>query len=282
MTEPSDHSAENATANIPEGGLQGSPLTGQHALVTGATRGIGAAIAETLGRLGADLTLIGRDREMLDERAGRIAGAHGVGVHVETADVSDTALIDKAFQSAVAANGQIAILVNNAGSGKSAPFHKMERALWDSMIAVNLTGTFICTQAALPAMLDAGYGRIINVASTAGLIGYGYVSAYCAAKHAVIGLTRSLALETAKKGITVNAVCPGYTETDLVRETIDNIVAKTGRTVEDATVELAASNPQGRLVQPWEVAETVAWLALPASASITGQAIPIAGGEVMS
>jgi NAD(P)-dependent dehydrogenase (short-subunit alcohol dehydrogenase family) len=130
-------------------------------------------------------------------------------------------------------------------------------------------------------MLDAGYGRIINVASTAGLIGYGYVSAYCAAKHAVIGLTRSLALETAKKGVTVNAVCPGYTETDLVRDTIDNIVQKTGRTVEDATAELAASNPQGRLVQPWEVAETVAWLALPASASITGQAIPIAGGEVM-
>ena len=152
---------------------------------------------------------------------------------------------------------------------------------WERVIAVNLTGTFVCTQAALPAMLEAGYGRIINISSTAGLKGYGYVSAYCAAKHAVVGLTRSLALETAKKGVTVNAVCPGYTETGLVRETIDNIVAKTGRSVEDATAELAASNPQGRLVQPWEVAETVAWLALPASASITGQAIPVAGGEVM-
>jgi NAD(P)-dependent dehydrogenase (short-subunit alcohol dehydrogenase family) len=265
----------------PEGRLQGTPLAGQHALVTGATRGIGAAIAATLGALGADLTLIGRDRAMLDERADRIAGESGVKVHVETADVSDADAIGKAFEAATAAIGPISILVNNAGSGKSAPFHKMERALWDSMIAVNLTGTFICTQAALPAMLEAGQGRIINIASTAGLKGYGYVSAYCAAKHAVIGLTRSLALETAKKGVTVNAVCPGYTETDLVRETIDNIVAKTGRSVEDATAELAASNPQGRLVQPWEVAETVAWLALPGSASITGQAIPVAGGEVM-
>lgn len=265
----------------PEGRLQGTPLAGQHALVTGATRGIGAAIAETLGALGANLTLIGRDRDMLDERAGHIAGKSGVKVHVETADVSDAVAIGKAFEAATAAIGPISILVNNAGSGKSAPFHKMERELWDSMIAVNLTGTFICTQAALPAMLDAGNGRIINIASTAGLKGYGYVSAYCAAKHAVVGLTRSLALETAKKGVTVNAVCPGYTETDLVRETIDNIVAKTGRSVEDATAELAASNPQGRLVQPWEVAETVAWLALPGSASITGQAIPVAGGEVM-
>jgi NAD(P)-dependent dehydrogenase (short-subunit alcohol dehydrogenase family) len=277
MSSDTDRSLQTA----PAGRIQGTPLAGQHALITGATRGIGAAIAETLGALGANLTLIGRDREMLDERAGAIAGATGVNVDVETADVSDASAIDHAFESAVAAIGPISILVNNAGSGKSAPFHKMARELWDSMIAVNLTGTFICTQAALPAMLDAGNGRIINVASTAGLIGYGYVSAYCAAKHAVVGLTRSLALETAKKGVTVNAVCPGYTETDLVRDTIDNIVAKTGRSVEDATAELAASNPQGRLVQPWEVAETVAWLALPASASITGQSIPIAGGEVM-
>lgn len=267
--------------NAPDGKLQGTPLAGQHALITGATRGIGAAIADTLGRLGADLTLIGRDRDTLDERAGHIAAECGVKVHVEAADVSDERAIAKAFEAAAAANGPVSVLVNNAGSGKSAPFHKMERTLWDSMIAVNLTGTFICMQAALPAMLEAENGRIINIASTAGLIGYGYVSAYCAAKHAVVGLTRSLALETAKKGVTVNAVCPGYTETDMVRDTIDNIVEKTGRSVEDATAELAASNPQGRLIQPWEVAETVGWLALPASASITGQSIPVAGGEVM-
>ena len=266
----------------PAGKISGTPLNGHHALITGATRGIGAAIADTLGRLGANLCLIGRDREGLDARAGEISGEHHVSVHVETADVSDADDVQAAFEAAVAANGPVSVLVNNAGTGKSAPFHKMDQELWEFMIGVNLTGTFICTQAALSGMMEAGYGRIINVASTAGLTGYGYVSAYCAAKHGVVGLTRSLALETATKGITVNAVCPGYTETDLVRETIKNIVAKTGRTENDARAELAASNPQGRLVQPWEVAETVAWLALPASAAITGQAIPIAGGEVMS
>jgi NAD(P)-dependent dehydrogenase (short-subunit alcohol dehydrogenase family) len=275
------HAIDTSYEKAPEGRITGTPLLGQHALVTGATRGIGAAIAETLGRLGADLTLIGRNRDGLDERAGEISGASAVKVHVETADVSDAGIVSAAFTTAAAANGPVSILVNNAGSGASAPFHKMDQELWDFMIGVNLTGTFVCTQAALGGMLDAGYGRIINVASTAGLTGYGYVSAYCAAKHGVVGLTRSLALETATKGITVNAVCPGYTETDLVRDTIDNIVAKTGRTEEDARAELASSNPQGRLVQPWEVAETVAWLALPASAAITGQAIPVAGGEVM-
>lgn len=264
-----------------QGRLGGTPLAGQHALVTGATRGIGAAIAETLGRLGADLTLTGRDRPLLDERAGEIAAASGVKVHVESADVTDGDAVAAALRSAVAANGPVTVLVNNAGAGKSAPFHKMDRSLWDSMLAVNLTGTFLCTQAALPSMLDAGYGRIVNVASTAGLKGYAYVSAYSAAKHGVIGLTRSLALELATKGITVNAVCPGYTETDLVRDTVANIVAKTGRSEEDAKKELAATNPQGRLVQPWEVAEAVAWLALPGSGAITGQAVPVAGGEVM-
>ena len=263
------------------GRIGGTPLSGQHALVTGATRGIGAAIASSLARLGADLTLVGRDADGLNERAGEISGTHGVKAHIEIIDITDEDTVGAGFASAAAANGPISILVNNAGAGKSAPFHKMDRDLWDFMLTINLTGTFVCTQAALPAMLEASYGRIINVASTAGLTGYGYVSAYCAAKHGVVGLTKSLALETVTKGITVNAVCPGYTETGLVRETIENIVAKTGRTAEDAKAELASTNPQKRLVQPWEVAETVAWLALPASASVTGQAIPVAGGEVM-
>ncbi|MCY1369500.1 D-beta-hydroxybutyrate dehydrogenase [compost metagenome] len=154
--------------------------------------------------------------------------------------------------------------------------------MWQSTIAVNLTGTFHCIQAALPGMLKEKWGRVINVASTAGLIGYGYVSAYCAAKHGVVGLTRSLALETAQKGVTVNAVCPGYTETDIVRGAVSNIVDKTGMTPEAARAKLAARNPQRRLVQPEEVAETVAWLALPASASVNGQAIAVDGGEVMT
>ena len=275
----------NAIAIAPETGragrLEGSPLAGQHALVTGATRGIGASIAATLARLGADVTLVGRERALLDENAGEIAGAYGVKAHVDTADVADEGAVAAAFRSAAAAIGPVSVLVNNAGSGKSAPFLKMDRDLWDRMIGVNLTGVFVCTQAALPAMMDARYGRIVNIASTAGLKGYGYVSAYCAAKHGVVGLTRSLALELATKGITVNAVCPGYTETDLVRDTIANIMEKTGRSEEDARKELSATNPQGRLVQPWEVAEAVAWLALPGSASITGQSIPVAGGEVM-
>lgn len=257
------------------------PLRSQHALVTGATRGIGAAIAEGLARRGAAVTLVGRNRAGLDAGAGRLAGTYGVKIHVETADVTDEAAVRAAVDSATAANGPVTILINNAGSGKSAPFVKTDRALWDEMIGVNLTGTYLLTQAVLPRMLAAGYGRIVNIASTAGLKGYGYVSAYCAAKHAVVGLTRSLALETAKKGVTVNAVCPGYTETDLVAETVANIVAKTGRSEEEARAELAAANPQGRLVQPEEVADTVAWLALPSSGALTGLAVPVSGGEVM-
>jgi NAD(P)-dependent dehydrogenase (short-subunit alcohol dehydrogenase family) len=149
------------------------------------------------------------------------------------------------------------------------------------MHAVNLDGTFHCTQAALPDMLAAGWGRIVNVASTAGLTGYGYIAAYCASKHAVIGLTRALAVEVATKGITVNAVCPGYTDTEMVKETVANIVDKTGRTPDQALTELTARNPQRRLIKPQEVAATVAWLCLPDSDSITGQAIAISGGEVM-
>ena len=260
--------------------MQGRPLKGRHALVTGASRGIGAAVAEALARLGANVTLLGRDRAALEERANAVARAYDIDARPETADVGEADQVAAAFRNAVAGNGPVSILVNNAGAAESAPFHRTEPALWETALRVNLTGTFVCTRAALPDMLKAGYGRIVNVASTAGLRGYAYVSAYCAAKHGVIGLTRALALETARKGITVNAVCPGYTDTDMTRETIDNIVAKTGRTPEEATGELVASNPQRRLIQPWEVAETVAWLALPASSSITGQAVPVAGGEV--
>jgi NAD(P)-dependent dehydrogenase (short-subunit alcohol dehydrogenase family) len=185
------------------------------------------------------------------------------------------------FARAARRAGRVDILVNNAGQAASAPFGKTDAALWRRMLDVNLTGTFHCTQAALPAMLEAGWGRVVNVASTAGLVGYRYVAAYVAAKHGVVGLTRALALEVAARGVTVNAVCPGYTETDMVREAIANIVAKTGRDEQQARAGLAAGNPQQRLVQPEEVANAVAWLCLPESAAMTGQAIAVAGGEVM-
>ena len=272
----------NATHSAPpDGKISGNPLRGQHALVTGATRGIGAAIAETLGRLGANLTLLGRDTEKLRAKSAEISKNFDVEVYIETADITDAETMEKVVHNAVASNGTISILVNNAGIGKSAPFKTMKRDVWDEVIRVNLTGTFICTQAVIPSMLESKYGRVINISSTAGLTGYAYVTAYSAAKHGVVGLTRSLALEVSRSGITVNAVCPGYTETDLVSDTIANIVKKTGRSPEEARAELTRPNPMARLVQPWEVAETAAWLALPSSSSITGQAIPVAGGEIL-
>ena len=265
--------------------LSPSPsLTGKHALVTGGGRGIGAAIARQLLGEGASVTLLGRDAATLDATVTALQ-AHRLGdasVGAVCADIAEPASVEAAFAAATEARGAITVLVNNAGQAHSAPFGKTDLALWQRMLDVNLTGTFLCAQAALPAMLEAGWGRIVNVASTAGLIGYGYVSAYCAAKHGVIGLTRALALELAAKGITVNAVCPGYTETDIVRDAVANIVGKTGRTEAQARAELAARNPQRRLVQPDEVADAVAWLCRPSASAITGQAVPVAGGEVMA
>lgn len=255
-------------------------LHGRHALITGGARGIGLACASLLQQRGASLTLVGRDQVALD-KAVDLLGAHG-SVRAVVADIADEASVQDAFARAAQDGGAIDILVNNAGQAVSQRFDRTDAALWQSMLAVNLTGTFHCTQAVLPSMVASGWGRIINVASTAGLIGYPYVSAYCAAKHGVIGLTRALALEVARKGVTVNAVCPGFTETDIVRDAVSNIVNKTGRTEQAARDELAARNPQGRLVQPQEVAEAVAWLASPSSASINGQAIAVDGGEVMT
>jgi len=240
-------------------------------VVTGASRGIGAAITEALARLGAEVTLLGRDKAALETRAKALGG------RIAIADVTDANAVANAFAQA----GSMGILVNNAGVAKSAPFARTDDAMWREALDVNLWGAIHCTRAALPAMLEAGWGRIVNVASTAGITGFPYVTAYSAAKHALVGLTRSLAMETATKGVTVNAVCPGYTDTDVVASAVANIVAKTGRTAEQARAELAAHNPQGHIIAPEEVAQTVAFLCLPSSSSITGQAIAVAGGEVM-
>ncbi len=251
------------------------PLEGRHALVTGGGRGIGEAIAVRLALEGARVTLLGRNRARLDAVAATLARPGTVVV----ADVADAAAVKEAFAAAAALSGPVDILVNNAGEARSAPLDRAPAELWHDMLAVNLTGTYHGIRAALPGMIERRHGRIVNIASTAGIRGYAYVTAYVAAKHGVIGLTRALALEVAKQGITVNAVCPGYTETDLVRDAVSRIEATTGRSNAAARESLMRSNPQGRFVQPVEVAHAVAWLCLPGSESITGQSIAIAGGE---
>ncbi|MCO5097776.1 MAG: SDR family oxidoreductase [Rhodocyclaceae bacterium] len=254
-------------------------LQDKHAVVTGGGRGIGAAIARSLAERGARITLMGRTLPTLEREA---AGLRALTeVHCQTVDIADPAAVDSAFAAAAGAMGPIAILVNNAGQASSAPFARTDLALWQRMLDVNLTGTYLGIRAALPGMLELGWGRIVNIASTASLKGYAFVSAYCAAKHAVLGLTRALALELARKPVTINAVCPGYTETDIVRDTLANIQAKTGRSAAEAEAELVKHNPQGRLVQPLEVANAVLWLCQPGSEAVTGQAISVCGGETM-
>jgi NAD(P)-dependent dehydrogenase (short-subunit alcohol dehydrogenase family) len=254
------------------------PLAGRHALVTGAGRGIGSAVARALAESGAAITLLGRSRADLEAVA---AGLRNVRTGCQVADVSDVDAVRMAVAAARAELGPVTVLINNAGQAQSAALGKTSDSLWHSMLAVNLTGTFYCMRECLPDMLKAGFGRIVNIASTAGLTGYPYVSAYCASKHGVIGLTRAVAFETARHPVTVNAVCPGYTDTDVVRSAIANICAKTGRSEAEALAELVSHNPQSRLITPEEVADTVLWLCLPGSQSVTGQSIAVAGGEVM-
>jgi NAD(P)-dependent dehydrogenase (short-subunit alcohol dehydrogenase family) len=251
-------------------------LAGTHALVTGGGSGIGAAIARTLADEGAAVTLVGRRREPLEMVAARLPGAA-----IAVADVSLRQDVDAALADARAAQGPISILINNAGVAPSAPFARTTLDQWRAAMNVNLDALFHCCQSALPDLRAAQAGRIVSIASTAGLKGYAYTAAYAASKHGAIGLTRALALELAATNVTVNAVCPGFTDTAILVDAVETIRTRTGRSEADARAELAKFNPQRRLIDPQEVADAVAWLCLPSSGSVTGQSIVVAGGEVM-
>jgi NAD(P)-dependent dehydrogenase (short-subunit alcohol dehydrogenase family) len=251
-------------------------LTGRHAVVTGAGSGIGRATAERLAEAGCQVTLIGRHVGRLTGTSDRIGDA----AFAAPADVTDADALTAAIEAGRDRFGPVDILVNNAGAAASAPFLRTGADDLRAMLALNLEAPAEAARLVLPGMLTRRWGRIVNVASTAGLKGYAYVSAYVAAKHGLVGLTRSLALEVASKGVTVNAVCPGFTDTDLVARSVEAIVGKTGRSEEDARAALAASNPQGRLITPDEVAALIVWLCEEAASGVNGAALPVAGGEL--
>jgi NAD(P)-dependent dehydrogenase (short-subunit alcohol dehydrogenase family) len=258
-----------------------APFARHHAIITGGGSGIGAAIAEGLARLGAAVSLMGRNQEKLRATADHLADECGARATTAAANVTDAVAVQRAIDSFRDRFGAPTILINNAGIGLSSPFVKADESFWRKLLDANLMGAVYCTQAVLPLMLKSNWGRIVNVASTAGLTGYPYITAYCAAKHALVGLTRALAIEIARTGVTVNAVCPSYVDTDMTARTIENIVQKTGRSGEEAVASLIARNPQGRLIQPSEVADAVVWLCGEKAGAVTGQTIVIAGGELM-
>lgn len=262
-------------------------LAGRHAIVTGGGTGIGAAIARALAAEGARLTLVGRRLEKLEEvaaicspaKAGvqtvRAAGPRPSpgNIHIAPADVTDRESVDRAFAAARDANGPISILVNNAGAAQGAPFAKVSEQLWRDMLAVNLDGMFHCSQAALPDLLAAEQGRVVTIASMAGLYGFAYAAPYIAAKHGAVGLTRALAAEFAKTNLRVNAVCPGFVDSDMTDGSVANIQATTGRSADEAREGLARLNPSGRLIRPDEVAAVALDLIL---SERNGEAVEIA------
>ena len=251
-------------------------LSGRHALVTGANRGIGAAIAQSLASDGARVTLLVRDQAAGEAMRATLPGESSV----VSADITNEDAVKRACESAVAALGPVHILVNNAGHSESAPFARTDDDMIARMLAVHLYGPIYCTRALLPGMFDQKFGRVINIASIAGVAGAPYISAYCAAKHAMVGFTRALAKEVVTRGVTVNAVCPGYTDTDLVTRGIDRIRERTGRSVEEAKAAMLEHNPLKRMITPAEVACAVRWLCDEGAASTTGQTVIIDGGEL--
>lgn len=249
---------------------------GAHAIVTGGGSGIGRAIAIALADTDWKVTIIGRNGDRLAE----VASARP-GLHAQTCDITDEAAVSSAVEKAEARNGSVALLVNCAGTVQTAPLEKTEIDTWNALWQINVLGAVHMSKAVLPGMRQLNSGHIVNIASTASLKGYAYTSAYTATKHALLGLTRSLAVELVKTPITVNAVCPGYADTEIISDAVANIVARTGRSEAEALAAFVAANPQGRLIDPAEVAATVLWLASDAARSVTGQAIVVAGGEVM-
>ena len=254
-------------------------LEGQHAIVTGASRGIGAAIAAALARAGATLTLMGRDRQALAAIGSQLREAHGGNATTVVCDVASEESVRAAFDEAAAAHGAPHVLVNNAGQAEGAPFADTTRAIWDRMLAVNLTGAYLCTQQVMPAMLERGDGRIVNIASTSGLRGYRNTTAYTASKHGLVGFTRALAAEVARTRITVNAVCPAYTDTAMAERAAQAVARDMKRDEEEARAMIARTIPRGRLIEPREVAGTVLWLCSPDASGVHGQAITVAGGD---
>lgn len=255
-------------------------LEDQHAVVTGGSRGIGAAVAAELVKRGARVTIMGRSGETLEEQAREMRGEKGATVSTEECDVSNPESVANAFSRSVSTLGPVQILINNAGTAKSRLFTQTTLDIWNELIGINLTGTFLCCQEVVPAMMEAKSGRIVNVASTAGLRGYKTMSAYCASKHGVMGLTRALSQETAKHGITVNAVCPSYTDTYLTSLAVKNIVSNLGKTADEAMGMLTNVITRGTLITVEEVASAISWLCSPDASGVTGIALPIAGGEV--
>jgi 3-hydroxybutyrate dehydrogenase len=251
------------------------PAIGKHAFVTGGGSGIGLAIARALAKQQWQVTIAGRNKAKLQAAIGSMPGAK-----LRVLDVTKPDSVEGALHAAVEISGPVHLLVNNAGGVTSAPFEKTGLTAWRQALDLNLMGAVHCTHAVLADMKAARWGRIVNIASTAGLVGYRYVSAYVAAKHAVVGFTKALALEVAKTGVTVNALCPGFTDTEIIASAVKTISASSKRSSADALATFTATNPQGRLVRPEEVAAAVLWLASEEAAAVNGVALPIAGGEV--